>query len=65
MSKDTYWLTVEVRKETEKAVLVHDADVTTWIPKSQIIDADIDFEIGKLVEIELPAWLAEEKGFIA
>ena len=39
-----------------------------WIPKSQIIECDCeidDIEIGDEIEIEIPLWLAREKGLAA
>ena len=35
-----------------------------WIPKSQILDYEKDYIIGDTLEIELPEWLALDKGMI-
>jgi hypothetical protein len=56
---------VEVKQVTAKALLVKVDDSDVWIPKSQILDCDKDVddvEIGDVVEIIIPQWLAEEKG---
>ena len=55
-----------VKAVTDKAVLLTlDDDTEEWIPKSQIEDCDVDvddLEKGDKIRIEIPAWLAEEKG---
>lgn len=54
---------VEVRRETEKAVLVHNGVSECWLPKSQV-------EIGErqpqsnIATVTLPEWLAIEKGMV-
>jgi 5'(3')-deoxyribonucleotidase len=43
----------------------HDHDV--FVPRSQIIDADVDLDdvtIGEEIEIEIPRWLAHREGLI-
>lgn len=55
-------LTVELRRETEKAVLVTDGGDAVWLPRSQIeIDLTDD---GKAHVVTLPEWLASEKGLL-
>ena len=55
-------ITVDILKETEAAILVTDSVTEAWLPKSQI---NYDGEPGdKAVEVELPEWLAEDKGLI-
>lgn len=59
---------------TDKAYLVRDDDdKEIWIPKSQVshisfgedIDPGNDGEILKeIIELEIPKWLAEDKGLI-
>lgn len=56
--------------ETDMAILVvnvddddDDADAGIWIPKSQIEDTDRD-EPGDEGYIEIPEWLADEKGLV-
>lgn len=51
----------EVRRQTDKAILFFDGKREVWLPKSQIEDPE-DFEIGKNIDILLPAWLATENG---
>lgn len=54
---------VKIIRETERAFLVDDSKVETWIPKSQIEDVDT-FEVGEETTITIPEWLAEENGLI-
>ena len=52
---------------TNKAVKLDFGDTKAWIPRSQIIDSDPDVDTcdkGDSIEIELPEWLAQEKGLI-
>lgn len=60
---DTVWVTVDIKAESEKAWLLSDSKVTEWVPKSQIIDWEDDPYVGITTDVELPTWLAEEKGF--
>ncbi len=52
---------IDLLKESEKAYLVSDGDVSFWIPKSQ---SRLIYERGIPTSIELPEWLAKEKGLI-
>ena len=55
-------ITLEVHHETDEAYLVSDGGEREWIPKSQV---KVFAEIGEnLIEVEMPEWLAKEKGFI-
>jgi len=60
------WVTVEARcvHETEKAILIEvDAiEDTCWIPKSQIGPLSEVNEKGDEGPLQIPQWLAEEKG---
>lgn len=60
--------TVEIRgtilAETPDAYLLDDGDIEVWIPKSQIDNLDDDWEIEDTIEMEIPEWLAEQKGLI-
>lgn len=53
---------------TDKAVCVREEDgKECWLPFSQIRDPDERYIReceGQLVEIEIPNWLAEEKGLL-
>lgn len=50
----------EIVKETDSAILVKCGDETAWLPRSQIECAG-NYQSG-FCEIEIPQWLAEEKG---
>ena len=53
--------------ETELAILVSDTGIrksAVWIPKSKIVDMPDFLDFNKSINIEIPTWLAEEKGFI-
>lgn len=56
---------VIVIHETPKAILVleDETEEELWLPKSQIQNCDEeDFGVGCVMELQLPLWLAEEKG---
>ena len=64
--KDPITITLEILWETENAFKVTDCgdfNSNTWIPKSQI-ELLQEAEIGDTVEVEMPEWLAKDKGFI-
>lgn len=47
----------ELRRETEKAIMIFDGDKEVWLPKSQVEDnGDGTFT--------MPEWLALDKGLI-
>ena len=57
-------ITVTVKHKTEKAVLVNDGGKKDqWVPLSQIT-SDNEIEVGNVIVIEVPEWLAKDKGFI-
>ena len=62
------WVTVTIVDDDESrlAILVdYGADSDVWIPRSQIKDQTEDpFQEGDTLEIEIPEWLALEKGMI-
>jgi len=55
---------LEILFETEKAVSVTDGDVKCWIAKSLIENYDDDWEKGNTETMEIPEWVALEKGLI-
>lgn len=73
MGKGNYiWISVVLEAETDLAWMV-DAGTTTkdpnneriWLPKSQIRDySEETYESGDCIEIEIPEWLALDKGLI-
>ena len=62
---DTY--TVRLVMETAQAWLVDDGEDSdapqVWLPKSQRTFPRA-CHVGKLVDVEVPNWLAEEKGLL-
>lgn len=60
-SKDVE-ISCEVKRETDKALLIFDGTNEVWIPKSQIKDSCE--ERGRVISIFIPEWLAEEKDLI-
>lgn len=63
-ASDIVDLTVEMHAETDRAILVSDdgdKNNAVWLPKSQI---EIDERKGKTLEIQVPEWLAADKGLI-
>ena len=57
-------LDLEIRRETELAILVTDGEKTAWLAKKLIGYDDREIGTGNTTEIILPEWLAEEKGLI-
>ena len=65
MSNSQVWISITIKHETDSAILVdHGMKDNVWIPKSQILDYEKDYIIGDTLEIELPEWLALDKGMI-
>ncbi len=62
------WVTVTIIDDDESrlAILVdYGVDHDVWIPRSQIKDqTENPFQEGDTLEIEIPEWLALEKGMI-
>lgn len=56
-------LDVELIKETDGAILITDGFFEVWILKSQIVWDEYAQE-GDTIEINIPEWLAEQKGLI-
>ena len=54
-------ITVEILRESERAIFVTDGTVEEWLPKSQI---EYDDTGSNVVVITLPEWLAQEKNLI-
>jgi len=52
-------ITAEIIRETDLAILIHHNGEEIWLPKSQI---DYDGDVGDEADIEIPEWLADEKG---
>jgi len=62
-TKGYCYIACEIRRTTDKAVLIHDGAIEAWIPRSQIEDPE-EFETGAHVEMLMPEWLAKDKGLI-
>ena len=60
MKSDLVDVTVTLKRETDKAVLVDHGGDECWLPKS-LIEIEQD---GKAHIVTLPEWLAQEKGMI-
>lgn len=59
---ETITITADILRRTEKAVFIFDGAVQVWLPLSQV---ECEFEPGETaVELEVPEWLAMEKGLI-
>lgn len=57
-------LAVEFVRQTDAAICVTDGGEEIWLPKSQVTYDEDKLAKSKCFEIELPEWLAEEKGLI-
>ena len=60
---------VELIVETDKAMLVKvatagDEPEEVWIPMSQILDEERDTKTGQILMLEIPEWLAIQKGIV-
>lgn len=58
---------VYIKYETDLAYLVgtgEDDEDPRWIPKSLISDSTLELGVQEDHEIEVPVWLAEEKGLV-
>lgn len=62
-TKGYCYIACEIRRVTERAVLIHDGAREAWIPQSQIEDPET-FQVGENVEILMPEWLAHKQGLI-
>ncbi len=54
---------VQVKRVTEKAMLLQIDGQEFWFPKSQIAEADRNLEPGYEGGIAVTEWIAKEKGF--
>lgn len=64
---DTVELKVFIHHETDAAYLVSetgDKDDAVWLPKSQLQGEPVCVEKGSIADLEIPEWLAIEKGFV-
>lgn len=63
---DQVEIDVEIRYETEHALLVFDGKTEAWIPKSQVSDECVESKNGKdvITSIFIPEWLATKKGLV-
>ena len=60
-------VTCQVRRITDRAVLLYDGAREAWVPKSQIETPDDDLEqalMGETVAVLMVEWVAKEKGFL-
>jgi hypothetical protein len=66
MPKELVDLTLHLHAETEKAIRVSDDSDdrnAKWLPKSQC-EVEKHPVHARTVEVTMPVWLAEEKGFV-
>ncbi len=50
-----------IKHRTERAALVFDGDIKTWIPLSQ---CELSSNLDGTHTLTMPEWLAQEKGLI-
>jgi hypothetical protein len=58
---DTIIVEAELIRRTDKAILVMWKTEEVWLPVSRITH-DASADVGQLIELELPIWLARDKG---
>lgn len=63
---ETVEIPCEVRRHTDKALLVYDGAREVWIARSQMLDQVEEQGLidKRITSIFLPLWLAREKGVI-
>lgn len=62
--QEDFSITATIIKETEKAYLCDcGLEKPVWIPKSQIRNEEVISE-EEVIELQIPKWLAKEKGLI-
>jgi hypothetical protein len=61
---ETFEITEEVSRETDKAILVEIKGEEVWIPKSQIHDDSEVYASGHTGKLVITEWLAREKGLV-
>ncbi len=54
-------VTGRVNRQTEKAILLDDGTIKAWLPRSKIVITETK---NGLVEVAMPTWLAQEKGYV-
>jgi hypothetical protein len=64
MPKETVEVAVEILEERDDSWLVSDGVEEVFIPKSQIEDSKDELEEGIHTTIEIPEWLAKDRGLI-
>ncbi len=68
-SNDMCEYTVEVKHRTDMAILVPNGieingiEEKVWLPLSRTVIEEEYWEIGDIITIGIPEWLAQEKGF--
>jgi len=62
MAGETVEVYGHVKATTDDAYLIYDGDVSAWVPRSKILNIDIDDDDCCLMTI--PEWLAIAKEFI-
>lgn len=62
MNAENVEIAVEVKKETEKALLIFDGKIETWIPKSLINECHKEKDI--ITSVVIPEWFALDKELI-
>ena len=61
--EDNKWVEGTVKHATEAAVLIEvEEGNEVWIPRTLISYGPEEFSKGDEIEIEIPFWLAEERG---
>lgn len=58
---ETVSLDLEVLAETDLALRVTDGDIEVWLPKSELEDWP---DVGETEAIEVPEWLAKDRGLV-
>ena len=61
---DMVSIACNILRETALAILINDGDESVWLPKSKIEYDENAVDSDKVTTVEVPEWLAEDKGLI-
>lgn len=57
-------LPLEIKQETDSAMLVSDGDIEAWLPLSLAIAEPWTSPERRVVDVTMPEWLALDRGLI-
>ena len=64
MSNETVTMSVEYVRTHSGSILVDNGERVEWLPKNKIKVNSDGFNRGDIIEVEVPEWLAIDKGLV-